>query len=168
MHFLTSIRVGAQQASPLTVIELYASYLLLSGLHRFQYEVSDRHNGHWWTFQLSHFTRALRIAQAHALDTPILAASDKEAPREEWTKIWNIPAQQVAIHRRLVICNHAEVRDFLRQWSSTPIPEGDHSVGAELWRRLPIGLSETQMLPGGRLSDTSLSWELPRVGQACA
>ena len=165
MQFMTSLRITEDRSAPLTLLEVYASYLLLNGQIRFQYEVADRMEGDWWTFQLAHFTRALRILQAHSLSEPILTAADCDGERVEWTKVWNIPAQQVMTERRLILMNHAEVRDFLQEWSERPAPVGEFSVGAEVWRRSPIGIPHSQMEPAGSLCDQSISWALPSWGQ---
>ena len=165
LQFMTSLRLTEDRHAPLALIEVYVSYLLLNGLSRFQYEVADRLNGDWWTFQLCHFTRALRIVQAHSLAEPIVTAADCDSERVEWTKLWNIPAQQSVSDRRLVLINHVEVRDFLQRWSEQPLPLGEFSIGAEVWRRSPIGLPHTQMESSGSLSCESLAWTLPPWGK---
>ena len=104
----------------LSVIELYASYLVANGMHRFSSGLSQNEHGAWWTTQLAQFVRGIRSAQGLMLAEPVLPATDKGAERLDFVRRWHIPQQVAVIRRGLMVPEHVRVRELLDNWCLMP------------------------------------------------
>ena len=162
MHWLAACRVAPAGVGvvQVNILECYMSYLLCSGMSRFQSGVPYLARGHWWTTQIQVFVRALRSAQFLALDKPLIPLRDQGAERCQWMRHWRVQPQLTVVYDGFMLPDHARVREELNMWSLLPVPDDPGaSHGAELWRRQTIGLPDSQLLPNPVLATGALNWQ---------
>ena len=160
-HWATTLRVGQPDRPPVSVLEMYVSYLLQNGQYRFASEWPDTQRGGWWTQQLAAFVKGVRSLQHVSLETALIPEQDQAADRPPWTKCWHVPPQVVSSLKGLMLYRHSEVRAFLANWEQETTDLSEVTHGAEEWRRYSLGIANSQMSAQGTLSAVSLLWHIP-------
>ena len=161
--FLTLIRVVDDPRSlrfqPVSLIEVYISYLITNGWARFLSTAPESAQGGRITSHLEAFRDGLQYIQATACYDYLLPCIEKGNPRVMWLRRIGLP-DSLEMGKGILIPHWQEVRRYLCRLSrETPDLEPGAPPNAQLWRRLSVGIPGSQVDPSlGTLPTRPLAW----------
>ena len=167
LRFLTQVTIldgpKAALVPEVSVIECYMAYLHLDGDVRFQSGTPDASGGGWLSTHLDAFTHGLQFAQGLACRDFLIPRIEKGHPRVTWLRKLGLPPS-LKLGPGIIIPAWKQARQKLLHLSSSPPEvEGDAPPNAQLWRRLQVGIPDSQcgQIPG-LLSTRPVAWGPPR------
>ena len=160
-NYMTGVRVperGDQDRVPrVSVLEMYASYIMANGGHRFHTGITKEARGEWITSDLELFGHALQSFQAISCFDDLVFGPGEHGKVEKWSTARLPPSQSLKMK---VLLPHWRATRLMLVDLLTQVPpiSGDETLHAEMWRRLSFGKAGTQMQGQGALPATALVW----------
>ena len=160
-HYFSRVYVpcpGDESGVPqVTVLELYISYVITNGMHRFHSGISAQANGEWLSSHLDRFLSAIQMFQGMVSQDDFVHGQGAPHTIEKWPTT-HLPPSPI-LRCKLLLPNWEQTRqEMCRLARDVPPSDGTEPPHAEMWRRLSLGKPNSQNLDMGSLPTHALIW----------